>query len=237
MCGRKAERRRLGRCMVGRWSESLVTSNEYLDFVFANFPQGVPCQSSLFINHADIITRGKDEVEVSTCRVPCDGESDIEEISDLSGEDTKTTTPKNKKPDEDTELDQVVHESYHAQPGESLILMCPFSRIHNMVAWFNGTTLLLSSDLAVSTDFRIIIDATQTLNFKALIPSDNGNYSCFIDGVKKARFEVLVETDSDADIRFYMVLLLLIYAVDGVVFTVCMYVKYGTQRVRLARKK
>ena len=220
-CGRKAEKRRVGRCKAQRWNNEEVTSSEYLDYVFFNFPDGVPCHSSLFVKY-NFIVKSVNEVEVATCYVACAGGDNMQSLMELEKKENDDTRRKEDK----LKGNELFHEVFHAKPSEALVLSCPLSRPHNTVAWFNGTELLLAMELAESSNSRVVIDATQSLYFKSIIPSDKGNYTCFIDGVKKAKFMLNLENESNTDILFYLNLLLFTYGVDFVIFIVCMCTKY-----------
>ncbi|XP_063281963.1 Ig-like V-type domain-containing protein FAM187A [Pelobates fuscus] len=81
--------------------------------------------------------------------------------------------------------------------GSSLALACPGAKPHFAVAWDKGKNRMYLAKylLGNNASMRIFIDFGNHLNIHYVQRNDEATYTCWLQGRRKARFRLVVETD------------------------------------------
>ncbi|KAH9503327.1 hypothetical protein Btru_072750 [Bulinus truncatus] len=213
VCGKVGTRRRMGECTVNKMDGSKKAHPWYLDVTLRSYVEGVPCESSLFEEHEQLLdaVARPDEVEEEDCEVSCTNYT--VQLDDLvpSGHGKER-----------------VREELFVEPeGDVVVMKCPKAPVDMPVAWLNGSTVLVGPWLKDATGGRVAIDEHNSLLIHPLQTWDAGHYACIYGGRIRGRLRLEVKPKPPpSKVLRYAYYLLLTYPADLVVFLFLLYVRH-----------
>ena len=243
VCGQRGERRRHGTCTITVIDPEKPVRNKYISSVLDLYPGGAACHSSLFIHMGPTLASLPEEVEVDTCDIPCastDGSVSSKRDNNVVRRSVLQTMKKihNATVEHVFAEPKVLKITYHKSEAQSTTMHCPAVKPTMAVQWRNGSTLLQSMDLAVSTNRRIEIDPSGSFVIHDLYKWDAGVISCSHTGYKRAQYTLIVSYGvRPMDPGTHLMYLYYSYACNAVLFFIILIGRHCLRCIRITRQR
>ena len=231
VCDDEGVRKRVGLCTIRKLKNNCDIPNKYLKYILSFSTKGLPCKSQFLTQFAnEKWLQRPDEYQREDCFVSCPPakskrrKRSIKKLEMLKPNNMMgyTTTRK-------------------VKVGNWTVLACPGTKVGQAVVWTNASTLLPETTImrkrTLGVHRKLLFDLKGNMHFLEALPSDTGEYSCWVENKLKQTYSLIVEEEHSKDVVAYLIYLLYSFVFDFAVFVFLGCARVCNKKVQRIRKK